>query len=164
MKKSDFLLKSKFLTRIGSDLLPEPEFLIPYRMQDTQLKLSQARFNLTAATVGNLVIFAGDKNICDTIDVFAYENGQLSKQDTQLKLSEARFNFAAATVGNLVVFAGGLGHDNSDKIDVFAYENGQLSKQDTQLKLSKKRASLAAATVGNLVVFAGGCDSSGSRD
>ncbi|MEO0843042.1 MAG: hypothetical protein AAF063_29645 [Cyanobacteria bacterium J06643_5] len=91
---------------------------------ETKLKLSVARQNLIAATVGNLVIFAGgenENNDFDTIDIFVYENGKLSTVDTQLKLSEKRDNLVAATVGNSVIFAGGkTGSGSYSKtIDVF---------------------------------------------
>ena len=42
----------------------------------------------------------------NAVDVFAYNNGQLSRVDTQLTLEEKRDNLVAATVNNLVVFAG----------------------------------------------------------
>ncbi|MBW4680588.1 MAG: hypothetical protein KME19_10785 [Microcoleus vaginatus WJT46-NPBG5] len=134
-----------------------------------QLTLSQARSNLAATTVGNLVIFAGgigaDGLYSDKVDIFEYKDGSLSPVTYQLTLSQARYALAATTVGNLVIFAGGFwGEGYSDKVDIFEYKDGSLSPVTYQLTLSQARNNLAATTVGNLVIFAGGLANEGMSD
>jgi hypothetical protein len=126
--------------------------------QRTDLKLSQPRMSLAAATIGNLVIFAGgycDELVCDKMDVFEYKDGKLKRQETSLKLSEARAGLTATTIGSLVIFAGG-NYRNSDtgKVDVFEYSDGKLEHQETDLKLSNYDHTIAV-TVGNSIIFPG---------
>ena len=152
-KVSDFLEQCNIVTKIASDLFPDS-------VLNSTTFLSEARENLAAATVENLVVFAGGNtggSGSKKVDVFAYKDGKLEKQHSSLELSEGRDNLAAATVENLVVFAGGnTGGSRSKKVDVFAYKDGKLEKQQSSLELSEGRDNLAAATVKSLVVFAGG--------
>ncbi|NEP22626.1 neuraminidase-like domain-containing protein [Moorena sp. SIO3I6] len=128
------------------------------------LTLSEPRSYLVAATVGNLVIFAGGQNdrglASTTIDIFRYDDGTETLTPVTghgLTLSEPRKYFAGATVGNLVIFAGS---SSSDAVDVFRDDDGTLTEVTGHgLTLSQARSFLAAATVGNLAIFAGGVDS-----
>jgi len=121
----------------------------------TTLELSEARRELSAATVGNLVVFGGWGR---KIDVFVNKNDNLERVPTTIELSETRYGITVATVGNLVFFAGGFysGSGVSKKIDVFVNKNDNLERVPTTIELSEARSDLGAATVGNLVVFAGG--------
>lgn len=128
-----------------------------------QLTLTNKCSHLASTTVGNFVLFAGGKTgenaYSQTIDVLAYENGQLIQKDSKLKLSETgRDSLAATTVGKFAIFAGGEDTDCSyPNVDVFTVEDGQLVEVPGHgLALSMKRYSLAATTVGNFAIFAGG--------
>jgi len=150
------IITSKLLAS-KSNLLTDNPFLWKY---NNSLNLSQARSNLAATTVGNLVIFAGGSTVgevSDKVDIFEYKDGSLSAVPNPPTLSQARYSLAATTVGNLVIFAGGstVG-EVSDKVDIFEYKDGSLSVIPNPPTLSQARYLSAATTVGNLVIFAGG--------
>jgi hypothetical protein len=150
------IITSKLLAS-KSNLLTDNPFLWKY---NNSLNLSQARSNLAATTVGNLVIFAGGSTVgevSDKVDIFEYKDGSLSVIPNPPTLSQARSNLAATTVGNLVIFAGGYtDREISDKVDIFEYKDGSLSVIPNPPTLSQARNWLVATTVGNLVIFAGG--------
>jgi len=72
------------------------------------LQLSQARANLAATTLGNLVIFAGgyygDYTPSDIVDIYNVDTGDWFT----MSLAEGRFGLAATTVGDMAIFAGGV--------------------------------------------------------
>ncbi len=72
----------------------------------TTALLSVARYDLAAASVGNVAFFAGgaaDASF-NAVDVYNSATGAW----TTAQLSVARWYLAAASVGNVALFAGGL--------------------------------------------------------
>jgi hypothetical protein len=122
-------------------------------------KLSVARSDSAATSVGNVAIFAGGqttRDVSDAVDVFNYVTGAWSTA----KLSVARGNGLAATsVGNVAIFAGGQSPNQVavEAVDVYNHVTGAWSTA----KLSVARAGLAATSVGNVAIFAGGGISGG---
>ncbi|NES64341.1 MAG: hypothetical protein F6K24_03235, partial [Okeania sp. SIO2D1] len=134
----------------------------------TEIKLTVARGELAATTVGNFAIFAGgyekNREPSKVVDVFKCNSqGKLEKLNTEIELTVARGELAATTVGNFAIFAGGkYNHREASRVvDVFKCDNqGNLEKLGSDiaypLYLTANRARLAATTVGNLAIFAGG--------
>ena len=81
--------------------------------------LSEARWNLSATTVGNYALFGGgygDMGYQNTVDSY---DSNLTK-GTSSPLSKARWNLSATTVGNYALFGGGYG-DMGSQNTVDAY-------------------------------------------
>jgi hypothetical protein len=77
---------------------------------------------MAAASVGNIALFAGGRDMSgnsDIVDVYNTITGAI----TTIHLSEARRNACAAAVGNYIFVAGGINGPNwtdvSDRVDVF---------------------------------------------
>ncbi|MEZ6015069.1 MAG: hypothetical protein R3F49_08150 [Planctomycetota bacterium] len=138
--------------------------------------LSQARFAVAAATIGDIAMFAGGAlggpgNVLaasDVVDLYDSSLGAPSDPaawSTATPLSVACAHMAAATVGDQVVFAGGL-----DLVaalaDVDIYDASAGAPSDpaawTTAALSEARVLYqhASATVGALALFGGGIVSS----
>lgn len=125
--------------------------------------LSQARYDLTATTVGNYVLFAGGNYRIgngskvynsNTVDVFNSVTGQWSTAT----LSQGRCELAATSIGHYALFAGGnVAGSMSSTVDIFDASTGQWSTSS----LSVASENLAAATVGNDAIFAGGASPAG---
>ncbi|MEL7145506.1 MAG: neuraminidase-like domain-containing protein, partial [Bacteroidota bacterium] len=149
-------------------------------MYSHKLKLSVARDGLTAAVIGNYVLFAGGagkEGCCDIIDVFMLDsNNEIVPCDEfKIALSERKKSLASAVIGNYVLFAGGFNESKEgeyqryDTIDVFRLDHdGKLSKHvnpnSHPMKLSVPRSGLTAAVVGDFVLFAGGNTNSFTSD
>lgn len=125
--------------------------------------LSEPRYDLAAAYVGNYVLAMGGNtgsNASNAVDVFKVnENGIGIVVAHGLALSVARYGLAAASVGNYVLAMGGYTDDNvaSDVVDVFEISNGKYKiVTDHGLSLKQARAYLSAATAGNYVLAMGG--------
>lgn len=125
--------------------------------------LSEPRYDLAAASVGNYVLAMGGytgSNASNAVDVFKVtENGVGRVVAHGLALSVARYGLAAASVGNYVLAMGGYTDDNvaSDVVDVFEISNGNYKVVTNHgLSLKQARAYLSAATAGNYILAMGG--------
>jgi hypothetical protein len=119
-------------------------------ISQTTATLSEARYQLAATSLGDLVFFGGGNNATgpsDRVDIYDVTSGIW----TAATLSVPRFALAAASAGNLVFFAGGCCY--SAQVDIYNMSNGSWNTAS----LSQARAELAATSVGNLVLFGGGC-------
>ena len=124
--------------------------------------LSQARWGMAAATVGDLAIFAGGATKSNgiwatsaAVDIY----NMATNQWTTAELSVPRYGLAATTVGDLAIFAGGAdstyygaASNASDAVDIYNASTGQWSTTS----LSEARGYVAATTVGGDAIFAGG--------
>jgi autotransporter-associated beta strand protein len=118
--------------------------------------LSQARYNLAAASVGNQILFAGGEGIQSSstpsarVDVYNVDSNTWSMGT----LSQARYRLAGSSVGTKILFGGGWAGPGlpSSKVDI--YDSAEQSWFSTNL--SQAREDLAAASVGDRVLFAGG--------
>lgn len=133
-------------------------------------ELSQARFDISVAVVGNYAIFAGGEEFnrhssspttVAAIDVFDAATGSFIANPPHL--SEGRFNMSVLTVGNYAVFAGGYGFDSTGNVtilsavDIFNADASAGSQwSSTTLPSGVARVSMTAAKVGNYAIFAGG--------
>ena len=84
----------------------------------TATPLSEARFDLTATSVGNYALFGGGYGDTITATVDAYD-ASLTRT-TATPLSEARVYLTATTVGNYALFGGG-GYGDTTTATVDAY-------------------------------------------
>jgi len=123
--------------------------------------LSKARAGPTAATVGNLAIFAGGSGVGGTpyADVDFYDNstGAWTWYPNGLSVPRLMGPNAAAVVGSRVFFAGGNNSQSGgptmyDTVDIYHAQTG-CWEVDT---LSQPRGYIGATVVGNTVLFAGG--------
>lgn len=130
--------------------------------------LSVARSNLSTASAGNKILFAGGSNgIWDPSDgetefftrVDIYD--AFTNTWSTAELSEARSHITAASIGNKVIFAGGLSKNApsnfsfSDRIDIYDVSTNQW----TTATLSEARSTMKAAVVGDKLLLAGGVKS-----
>jgi hypothetical protein len=122
----------------------------------TTATLSQARGEPVAASLGELVFFAGGgtsfTSPSDRVDIHNVTNGSW----TTATLSVPRTGLAATTSGNLIFFAGGTDALNINItyniIDIYNISDGSWSTAT----LSIARCGLGAASVRDLVLFGGG--------
>ncbi len=116
--------------------------------------LSQARFAMASAVLGNKVFFAGGHissgEVSDRVDIYDNLTGDWSTAT----LSVARaFYGGGVAVGNKVLFAGGLLPDGmTDIVDIYDTVNDVWSTAT----ISEARAGIQASAVGNYAVLAGG--------
>jgi hypothetical protein len=123
-------------------------------------RLSVARSDLAATSVGNLAIFAGGQNrdaefrqqLLDVVDVFNSATGVWATA----RLSMPRIYLSATSAGNTAIFAAGLavyGTANMGiEADLYNSANGTWSTA----RLSSGRWAGAATFVGTVALFAGG--------
>jgi hypothetical protein len=125
-------------------------------------RLSGARADLGAASVGNLAIFAGGRehtadfrdNFLDVVDIYNSATGTWSTA----RLSASRMMLSGVSAGNTVIFAGGVGAggflaaDVGIAADLYNTATGTWSTAE----LSAARFFVAATSFGNLAIFAGG--------
>lgn len=119
-------------------------------------RLSQARSDMSVATAGNKILFAGgfrnNSFISTRVDIFDFVNNTWSTAE----LSVARQGMAVTTLGNKVFFAGGLldfvSGTGIGRVDI--YDAGADTWSTAELSIP--RGQMAAATLGNKVFFAGG--------
>jgi Ca2+-binding RTX toxin-like protein len=124
--------------------------------------LSQARYGMTVATVGNYAIFAGGYNgagSSNAVDIYDASTGQWSASS----LSPETEFLSTATVGDYAIFASTFAPpDWGDAVEIFdagAPVGSQWSS--TTLPSGVARYDMAVATVGNYAIFAGGDSISG---
>lgn len=119
-------------------------------------KLSSARGELSAASVGEYVLFAGGytgSSFSSAVD--AYDNSLTRTSPTSLSL--ARRYLSAASTSDYALFYGGSNSSGVyNNVDVY---DSALSKNMTTTPATN-RQQLAAASVGNFVLFGGGRTSS----
>jgi hypothetical protein len=130
-------------------------------------RLSKVRKELTAASLGNLIFFAGGRDTStyfssNVIDIYNVTTDKW----TTARLSIPRSNMAAISSGDKVFFAGGeisnynyeVGDSGlTDQIDIY---DAKIGKWNTD-RLSIPRRNVLAAAVGNKVYFIGGVSSNG---
>jgi hypothetical protein len=117
----------------------------------TATALSEARYSLTATTVGTYALFGGGYAVTTSAVVDAYDTSLT--RSTPTALSSARVYLAATAVGNYALFGGA-------QTVVNAYDTSLT--RSTPTALSEARNYLAATAVGNYALFGGG-DASGGR-
>lgn len=113
--------------------------------------LSEPRYNLSAAAVGNKVFFAGgyEWGLRKTVDIYDITTNSWSVS----QLSEARESISAVTVNNKIHFAGGQNDVGpSSRIDI--YDNATNSWSISAL--NKPGINMAAVASGNKIFWAGG--------
>ncbi len=117
-------------------------------------RLSVARTDISAASIGSTFIFAGGMEIndkySDVVDIY----DTLTKSWSVTKLSEPRRGISAVVSGTRVYFSGGEGINGrpSSRIDIYDQSTGQWSVS----KMNIPRFGVQAAVVGDLIVFWGG--------
>jgi hypothetical protein len=117
-------------------------------------KLSVARSSINTVVAGQLVFFAGGRNIrresMDVVDIYDRSSGTWSVA----KLSVARAEMSAIASGTKVLFAGGdIGQgSSSSRIDIYDLNSGQWSTAD----LPSPRLMASSVVFGDDIVFDGG--------
>jgi hypothetical protein len=119
--------------------------------QWTAATLSQGRYSLAAASVGDKVFFAGgySGSASNVIDIF----NNATNSWTTASLSQARFNMAAASAGDKVFIGGGQNATGFSAV-VDIYDNH--TNTWTTATLSQARTLLVATATKNKIYFAGG--------
>ena len=87
---------------------------LPSLTRTTATPLSEARFDLTATTVGDYALFGGGYGDT-TVDAY---DASLTRT-TATPLSEARVYLTATTVGNYALFGGGYGDTTTATVDAY---------------------------------------------
>lgn len=144
-------------------------FNLPALTRSTPTELSEARYNLAAASVvptggsstqSGYALFGGGFIAGSTPSrsavVDAYDT--ILTRTTPTALSQVRHLLAATSVGNYALFGGG--YDSSYSAVVDAYDTSLT--RSTPTALSQARTGLAATSVGNYALFGGGRASSNS--
>jgi hypothetical protein len=117
--------------------------------------LSTARYQLSAASVGNYALFGSGYYNISVVDAY---DAALTRS-TPTAASGLAYS-AATTIGNYALFGGGTANGYMYSA-VFAYDTSLTRSTPTGLSLA--RAYHAAATVGNYALFGGGLPFSGVR-
>ncbi len=139
------------ITISGNNRQEIPASLIPIGT------LSKTRYEVSMASAGNKILFAGGVEYNGTlnvassrVDIYNYSTNTW----TTAELSQARYQMATVVSGNKIFFAGGLnGSPNSiSTVDIYDVVTDTWSVAH----LSQGRAALSAAAAGNKVLFAGG--------
>ena len=121
--------------------------------------LSEARSNISVASVGNKILFAGGYNSSGSpsskVDI--YDIATLTWSTAQLSI--ARTGIAAIGAGNKIYFAGGDSVNNitgvwthTSRVDIYDVASNTWSTAE----LSEARKDIAVAIVGNKIMYAGG--------
>jgi hypothetical protein len=118
--------------------------------------LSQARFNLSVATAGNKILFAGGLGIGNWVPTSRVDIYDVVTQSwSTAELSVGRYAMATAAAGNKIFFGGGEVGDGTwpvATVDIYDVATNSWTVDH----LSQAGNSIAAASVGNKVLFAGG--------
>ena len=115
--------------------------------------LGQGRSSLTAASVGNKVIFAGGNNGASSGFVDVYDTSTDTWSTTSL--SKDRYELASAVAGGKAFFAGGysdVGTTHRNEVDIYYSATNTWSTAT----LSVGRSYLTGTASGSKVFFAGG--------
>ena len=93
-------------------------------------ELSEPRYGIAAAVVGNKVFFAGggdgNNTVTNKVDIYDLSSNTWSTAT----LSQARTDLAATTAGNKIYFTGGWNYSDgptSDRIDIYDNTTGSWS-------------------------------------
>lgn len=118
----------------------------------TTAQLSQARYWLSAGTLGSKVFFAGGMNASghsNRVDIYDTQNNTWSVA----YLSQARYMVAITSTKTQIFFAGGItyGSGRSNRVDI--YDAPTNSWSTTTIKTVEGQ--LAGATTGTTTLFAG---------
>ncbi len=115
--------------------------------------LSQARYNLAGASIGNYALFGGGQNsdgVSSTVDAYSSD----LTRTTPTPLQMPRRSLAAASNGTYAIFGGGVGEGSLGHVTAY---NASLTRS-TPTSLSESRYNLSAVRAGNYVLFCGGSD------
>ena len=130
-------------------------FLTDLHAQRASTDLSVARFYLTAAASGDIVMFAGGGTRgfvpSDIVDIYDLKTRQWESS----KLSAPRHGPSAVSAGQKIYVAGGYNirtKEESNVVDVYDVP----AKTWTTAHLSQARHNIMAVFVGNKILFAGG--------
>ncbi|HSU28873.1 MAG TPA: PKD domain-containing protein [Chitinophagaceae bacterium] len=132
----------------------------------TTAELSEARFGIAVASLGNKIFFGGGNkdfgNFSSRVDIY----DAVANTWSTAELSMNRMLLTAATVNNKVLFAGGAHSETvpggwywtgtsfySDRVDI--YDGGTDTWSIASLS-ENYRLGMSAVTLGNQVYFAGG--------
>lgn len=117
--------------------------------------LSTSRELITAAVVGNKVLFAGGRNANGTyskvIDIYDASTNTWST----LNMSETKYGIAAATSGTKVYLAGGTTSNSgalTNRVEIYDAAANTIS----YITISSPRMSMAVAQTPQRIMFAGG--------
>lgn len=118
--------------------------------RSTPTPLSEPRYYLSAARVGNLALFGGGygNSYSSTVDVYD-EN---FVRYTASNLSEARTNLSAATVGNYALFGGGSGNSHSSTVDAYTINNKVQVYPGTKYKFNDMQNEETSSTFQELTL------------
>jgi predicted Ser/Thr protein kinase len=118
----------------------------------TTATLSEARGQLAATSLGDLLFFGGGLNateLSNRVDIYNVK----SESWTTATLSVPRYDLAATSSEDLIFFAGGWdGATTSNQVDIYNISDGSWGTAT----LSQARYGLAATSLGTLVLFGGG--------
>jgi len=116
--------------------------------------LSQARYNMSVASAGNKILFAGGAGPSSRVDIYDLNTGTSSIAE----LSVGRYGMSVVAAGNKIFLAGGAAWDDEfndeplDNVDIYDVSTNTW----TTSHLSLPGIDMAGATVGDNVLFAGG--------
>ena len=127
--------------------------------------LSEARWNISVASAGNKILFAG--GVASTTNPWGgYGSTRVDIYDivthiwSTAELSIGRYKMAVAVSGNKILFAGGSDDDADGQGISIAYSNVDIYDVSTDswsfTSLSGPRRDMVGGAVGNKVFFAGG--------
>lgn len=121
----------------------------------TSTTLSVKREQITAAVVGNKVLFAGGLGVngiySNRIDIYDASNNTWSF----INMSETKYGIAAATAGNKVYLAGGTTSNSgalTNRVEIYNSTNNTIS----YVTISSPRMSMSVGQTPNRIMFAGG--------
>lgn len=121
-------------------------------------ELSETRYGITVAAIGDKVFFAGGATSIDPyvssnrVDVY----DMATKTWSTTRLTEARSGIRAVTAGNKIVFAGGQSRGTSASVDIYDASSNSWSTA----QLSQPRIVASSATLGTKALFFSGSGSS----
>jgi len=115
-------------------------------------QLSEARWGLTVATVGNKILYAGglknNGSSSSRVDIYDAAANTWSTAE----LSMARSEMTTAVAGNKVFFAGWEYSGITNRVDIYDASSNSWSTTT----LSEARGGMSVTAIGNKVLFAGG--------
>lgn len=118
--------------------------------------LSEKRYGVSAATIGEYALFAGGYTANKYISTVDAYDTKLTRSKP-ISLGTARHEMGAATVGNYALFAGGRNSGNTGAANLKTVDAYDASLTHTlPTTLNSNKATMGAATVGNYAIFAGG--------
>jgi hypothetical protein len=123
-------------------------------------ELSQARFGMAVAVLGNKIFFAGGFYF-NSVNTIEYSSLRIDIYDaatntwSTAELSKGRYSIAAVAAGNKVVFAGGVADDYfQDIVDIYDVSTNTWSAG----RLSEPKGYPSATSLNNKIYIAGASD------